>query len=146
MYNRNINNAIIQRAGRPAGRPTGLSTNVPVGLPTLSIHSTAGITSITSIRRPPLIEALLNRADDSDSDLPPLVDTSDDEILENPNSEIRTKDSPPINSECPVCNNDKLEITLHCSHGFHTDCIRGWISQCQRNRKIPDCPLCRSDI
>ena len=41
------------------------------------------------------------------------------------------------NSFCPICEENKVDIRLPCSHFFCEKCIKGWMS------KSGTCPLCR---
>ena len=53
-----------------------------------------------------------------------------------------------INEECAICitDNNSNSISLKCSHGYHSDCIRGWVRQCNKQENIPRCPLCKDHI
>ena len=46
--------------------------------------------------------------------------------------------------ECPICLDDYEETSnvriLHCTHGFHLDCIDHWLTECSYK-----CPVCRDD-
>jgi len=49
-----------------------------------------------------------------------------------------------INEECAICitDNNSNSISLKCNHGYHRECIRGWVQQCN----TPRCPLCKDHI
>lgn len=46
--------------------------------------------------------------------------------------------------ECPICLDDYEETSnvriLHCTHGFHLDCIDHWLTECSYK-----CPVCRDE-
>ena len=46
--------------------------------------------------------------------------------------------------ECSICLDDYQETSnvriLHCTHGFHIDCIDHWLTECSYK-----CPICRDD-
>lgn len=49
------------------------------------------------------------------------------------------------NRECVICLGvftigEKVKVLPSCSHGFHPECINGWL------RTQPNCPLCRAFI
>lgn len=70
-----------------------------------------------------------------------------------------TEEAIPINyhsistciGECIVCNQNMnciLDTWTSCNH-YRTccsSCISSWISTCQNNRRIPNCPICRRNI
>ena len=53
-----------------------------------------------------------------------------------------------INEECAICiaDNNSNSISLKCNHGYHRECIRGWVQQCNKQENTPRCPLCKDHI
>ena len=47
------------------------------------------------------------------------------------------KIGPEESNTCPICEEDKVEVRLPCSHFFCEDCIKSWVI------KSETCPLCR---
>ncbi len=47
-----------------------------------------------------------------------------------------------MSSECTVCFNANLDLTLRCGHTFHVGCIDEWVSDSLN----ATCPNCRDPI
>ena len=69
---------------------------------------------------------------------------------------IFCKNHIPKNSEelknCTFCcesikeNVNDIIVLYECKHVFHRTCLDNWIKKCEKQCKIPNCPLCRTDM
>ncbi|KAM7480668.1 hypothetical protein LguiA_028881 [Lonicera macranthoides] len=58
---------------------------------------------------------------------------------------VEDEDDREVEMECVVClchisSGEKYRVLSECKHGFHVECINGWL------KDHPTCPLCRTHI
>ena len=58
-----------------------------------------------------------------------------------------------IEKECIICfelidNKEDINFFKDCDHciNYHSECINGWINECNENNIIPTCPMCQKEI
>lgn len=62
-------------------------------------------------------------------------------IIKRKSGEIKEKEEENENEYCPICNENKVEVMLDCSHFFCQKCIKTWLFD-----KKNTCPLCRFKV
>ena len=57
------------------------------------------------------------------------------------------------NKECIICldiidNKQDINFFKDCEHSinYHSECVNGWINECNDKNIIPSCPICRKEL
>jgi hypothetical protein len=52
-----------------------------------------------------------------------------------------------VESQCPICyENIGITNRFQCSHRFCNYCTNSWLNTCILGNRIPNCPICRSNL